>query len=248
MKEIAVMYSGGIDSSYLVTRLDGLYDRVRLVTFDVPYSIRRRVPGVGAEQLAKICTKSEITHEYVPMDETVQQIRGGLLQCEIDNRTVGHAYSWCLGCKMSMHARMIIYARQHGLAQVADGNKGNDAHAAEQTPEAVALVEQMYARHGVEHTCPVYDDYDEPTAPLILRKLVLVDDNTLGRRRLQELGFKIPPRILNADRLNQPICPVSFCLNILRLVRREKAGATTRYFELKQALVDKLIRDEVGEP
>ena len=78
MREIAVMYSGGIDSSYLVTRLDGLYDRIRLVTFDVPLSIRRRVPGVGAEQLSRICTKSEITHEYLNMDDIVQQIRGML--------------------------------------------------------------------------------------------------------------------------------------------------------------------------
>ena len=247
MREIAVMYSGGVDSSYLVTRLDGVYDRIHLVTFDVPLSVRRRVPGEGAAQLQRLCTRSEITHCYLNMDDTVQRIRGGLLQAEIDNRTVGHAYSWCLGCKMAMHTRMIIYARQHGIAQVADGSKGNDAHAAEQTPEAVTLFADMYARHGVQHSCPVYDDYDEPTAPLILRKMVLVDDNALGRRRLLEMGFHIPPRILNADRLNQPFCPVSFCLNVVRLVRRERDGATTRYFALKQPIVDQLIREEVGD-
>jgi hypothetical protein len=246
MKQIAVMFSGGIDSSYLTTRLDGTYDRIRLVTFDVPWAIRKRVPSDAAGQLMRLCTKSEVTHEYVDLADLTRRIRGGLLQVEIDNRKVGHAYSWCLGCKMSMHVAMILYAKKNGIDEVADGSKGNDAHAAEQTPEAVRLFDEMYARHGVQHTCPVYDDYDPPHRSMLLRKLVLVDDNAVGRRHLKAMGFKIPPTIMNQDRLNQPFCPVSFSLNVLRLFRREEEGATTRYFELKRETVDRVIREELG--
>lgn len=246
MKEIAVMYSGGIDSSYLVTRLDGQYDRIHLVTFEVPLAIRRRVPSDGASQLARICTRSELVHTYVPLADTARRIRGGLLQVELDNRKVGHAYSWCLGCKIAMHARMVIYARTHGIEEVADGSKGNDAHAAEQSPEAIAQVEALYARHGVRHACPVYDDYEPTTASHLARRLVLVDDNALGRKRLLELGFRIPPTIFNQDRLNQPFCPVSFGLNVIRLFRRVRPGAVTRYFELKAPVVDEVIREALG--
>lgn len=240
------MYSGGVDSSYLVTRLDGQYDRIRLVTFRVPWAIRKEIPSDGARQLMSICRKSEITHEYLDLTGLTRRIRGGLLQVEIDNRRVGHAYSWCLGCKLSMYTAMVIYALKHGITEVADGNKGNDAHAAEQTPEAVALISELFRKYGIRHACPVYDDYEPVTAPAILRKLVLIDDNALGRRELKKLGFRIPPQILNQDRLNQPFCPVSFTLNVFRLVRREHAGATTRYFRLKEPIIDEVIREALA--
>jgi 7-cyano-7-deazaguanine synthase in queuosine biosynthesis len=243
MTEVAVMFSGGVDSSYLVTRLDGQYDRIRLVTFDVPYSIRKRTPTASAEQLARICQRSEVTHEYLDMNQAARRIRGGLIQAEIDNRKVGHAYSWCLGCKLSMYARMVTYAREHGITDVADGAKGNDLHAAEQSPEAVALIDEMFVRYGLKHASPVYDEYEAPTEGYWARRLKLDDDNAMGRRRLKELGFHLPPQIFNQDRLVQPFCGVALMLNILRLVRRERPGATTRYYRMKEPLIDEVISE-----
>jgi 7-cyano-7-deazaguanine synthase in queuosine biosynthesis len=244
MKEILIHYSGGMDSSYLVAKLQDQYDRIHLVTFLVPYDTLANQTLPQVKELQKICDHAELTHQFISVKDNVLKVRGGLSQCERDNKSCGFAYSWCLGCKLTMHASMIVLAKRMNIKEVADGSQSNDIHAREQHEDTLNFVRAMYAEYGIEYSNPIYRDYAPVDAPTFFRRIELVDDSKTARDYLKDKGFKLPSRFFGQHRTNQPFCPVALCLNIARLFRREKEDAVEKYFSKKEGLLRKLIEED----
>lgn len=247
MKNIAIHYSGGIDSTYLVYKINEQYDNIHLVTFLVPFDLLHHQTLKPLSELKKICRNKNILHQFININKNILHVRGGIIKCEQDNKKHQFAYSWCLGCKLVMHASMIIYCRKHGISEVADGSQANDLHATEQHPGTLKLISQLYSEFEIAYSNPIYNDYDQVKAPIFLRRIEFVDDSKKGREVLRQQGFKLPIRFIGQHRTNQPFCAMALLLNILRLFRPEKKQSITSYFNDKKTGLISLIERGVLE-
>lgn len=153
--DVALMFSGGLDSTYAAVTLLEEHDRVHLLTYTNEYGhyavgrVRRRLreleqrfPGRFIQEIISI---RELFDALV-VDRLAQEYR-----------TYRSGFIWCLGCKLAMHARSILYCRENGLRYMTDGSSADTDEMVEQMAVSVALVRSLYARWEVSFSTPVYD-------------------------------------------------------------------------------------------
>ena len=185
--EIALMFSGGIDSTATAIRLAEQYERVHLITFRNGYGhfhhhrTRQRVDELNRKLGNKfyytlISTKGhfdEILVKHVLKD--YQQYHSGFI--------------WFMGCKMAMHMRSALYCLQHGLVQMTDGSNEDTNEMVEQMLISLALIRDFYAHNGIKFGTPVYE--------------VRRDDS---RRLIAALGLKMGIEVMDRHLCIQPTC------------------------------------------
>ena len=90
------------------------HDRLLLVTYRVPGMINVRFSERSAAQL-RSTFGDKVEHRIIDIRGFVHEVRGGALRCVTDNLHYGFYYSWCLGCKLSMHLTTIDVCRRRGI-------------------------------------------------------------------------------------------------------------------------------------
>ncbi|MCO4773865.1 MAG: 7-cyano-7-deazaguanine synthase [Deltaproteobacteria bacterium] len=156
MKEIALMFSGGVDSTMAACLLAEQYDRVHLLTYHNGHGTahmgktKRRVEELqakcGRDKFVHMLTSTKALMETVVVDdlvETYAEYRSGFI--------------WCMGCKLAMHARSAIYCLENGLTEMSDGSSGSTQEMVEQMLVSLSLIRAFYAKYGITFATPVYD-------------------------------------------------------------------------------------------
>lgn len=154
-RDAALMFSGGLDSTYAAVTLLERHRRVHLLTYTNEYGhyavgrvrrrlreLERRFPGRFVLQIISI---RDLFDELL-VDRLAQEYR-----------TYRSGFIWCLGCKLAMHTRSILYCRENGVKYMSDGSSADTDEMVEQMPVSLALVRALYARWGVAFSTPVYD-------------------------------------------------------------------------------------------
>jgi hypothetical protein len=245
MKKALVLFSGGVDSTYTVARVARSYDRLVLMTYRTPGMIRVGHSNRTAEQLLSRFP-GIIERDIVDLRGFVGQVRGGALRCIVDNLRHGFYYSWCLGCKLSMHLYTIDYCHRHGIDRVIDGNNRYDTHALEQRRDVIGTFVDLYRESGIEYGSPFYEEEDVQIRDgglmlAAMRHLTLYKDATANRVLwLQKSGFDIGRGIGSQYRQTQPSCLVSPAFNLARiglsLLNPESAKGIQAYLREKTDL------------
>gem|GEM_PF-1921843 len=233
-----VLFSGGVDSTYTAARSAPDYDRLVLITYQVPGMANVEASRRSAGQLIRVFGH-KFSHLILDIRDFVTARRGGVGQCLRDNLTYRFYYSWCLGCKMSMHLYTIELCRRHRIGTVLDGSNEYDVHALEQHRDVKEWIARLYESAGIHFSAPHYTDetvrHSRGFFNTILKHLALLRDSTQPRVAwLRTQGIDMGQGLLSQYRKTQPSCTMSLPFNALRVplkfLRPEVSGKECQGF------------------
>jgi hypothetical protein len=248
--EVAVMFSGGIDSLLAAVLLLQTYDRVHLITFDKGYlefGVKNNIPNV--ERLQAQFGVDRVHHEIIDLKKVVKRIAYKKLRK--DRKKYNLETRWCVGCRLGMNTGGLLYALEHNLVGYADGSNreqipsdSNLTGTAENYPSIVNSNKNFAADYGVNFLTPTYE----------------FGSREDRRRKLAELGFDIDFLSLDttkklsglmtkqATKRSQPMCFSGWIIhwkrNLLGKPVEQNEEMTVDYVVNKQAkVVGEVIRD-----
>ena len=168
IREVAVQYSGGADSTVATIIAAQRFEKVHLLTFYHPFIREKHKSAVNAAKLAQILGNEAVIHRYVDATQTLNQIMFG--DYWADYRKHGTApVGWpCLACKLSFDTESIHYARDNGLEVVVDGADLRVEFQLSQGHKGMLeLRRQFYLEYGIEFRHPVVH-IEDTTKELLL--------------------------------------------------------------------------------
>jgi hypothetical protein len=179
--EVAVMFSGGIDSLLASVLLAQEYDKVHLVTFDKGYlefGVKNNQPNV--ERLKEKFGADRITHQVVDIKDLHKAISVRFFFKE--RKKYNSEIRWCVGCRLSMNIGALIFALENNLVGYADGSNreqipsdANLTGTAENYPSIVNGGKVFAQSYAVHFLTPTYD----------------FGGREVRRQKLGEMGFAI---------------------------------------------------------
>lgn len=238
--EVALMFSGGIDSLLAAVLLAKEYDKVHLLTFKRGYTelgLKNSLPNV--ERLKALCGEDKFLHKFVNIKPLVRRV--SIRPILKDRVRYGTEVVWCVACRTTMNAAALLYALENDLAAISDGSNKEQipgakhlTGTAENYPGVVAQLKDFASGYGVEFATPVYD----------------FGDREERRRKLSELGFEIdylskdPTKslkgMLRRDffKRSQPLCLSGWLIhwrrNIFGVPVKQDEAKTREYVARKQ--------------
>jgi hypothetical protein len=236
-RQAVLLFSGGVDSTYVAAKCAADYDKLVCLTYKVPGMIHAGYSQRSAVQLQRLFG-DRIAHEIIDIGDFVRFVRGGVSRCLRDNLKYGYYYSWCMGCKLAMLLHTIPYCQARGIATVLDGSNNYDRHALEQHACTKDLFAALYRKAGIEFTSPCYYEKDlvvsTGAVDDIKRHLSLYKDSTEMRVAfLKEKGIDVGKGFGSQYRATQPSCVTSLLFNfpriLLKTVRTEKPETFLAY-------------------
>jgi PP-loop superfamily ATP-utilizing enzyme len=131
---ISLMFSGGIDSTNAAIKLSEEYDKVHLLTYCNGYghfyleNSKKRAIELNNK------FQNKFIHHLIPIGDIFNKmIVATLLK---DYKEFKSGFIWCMGCKMAMHTRSIIYNLENNIKYMSDGSSQDSDEMVEQMPIA----------------------------------------------------------------------------------------------------------------
>jgi len=216
MREIAVLYSGGTDSTCAAVLMLKEFDVIHLLTFQRFGIFHVENAFANVEKIKDRFPGKKIIHKVINIDKLFKEISYS-----------GYAYYFkkygffmlttCGLCKLTMHIRALIYCRENNIPHVCDGaNKmAGGGNFPLQMLEVISQLRQVYARYKITYLTPVFD-FEEPQEIGWMDKLGLIQKaenqgempkNTSGKL-LFDFNFFSEENIKGSkeDRKMQPRC------------------------------------------
>ena len=231
-ESVALMFSGGVDSTVAAIRLLDDFERVHLLTYSNGYGhyafgrTRRRIRELD----------ERYPDRFVHFEASIKQMFNevGLSTIKEDYGRFGSAFMWCMGCKLCMHARSIIYCRRNGIRFMSDGSAADSDEMVEQMLLSVSMIHWLYRDWGIDFFVPVYTmERDEK------------------RAMLKEMGFFMGIPILDRYLGIQPSCVPGELYYLPYILFNKAPGhdeeTVARYIAMKRPLLEKVIGDATGK-
>jgi len=240
-REVALLFSGGSDSTLAAIHLLEKFDRVHLLTFD-----HAAIPDKGersftsADKLRGHFGDERIVHRIINIQDILNKVyrkshlhdlrRYGLFEVNI-----------CAACKLSMYLAMIKYCLEHKLSFAASGaNKDARDLISDQMVRVSELLEDFFKRQGITYITPVYDvnrsDWE------------LFDFGITDKRDSKA-------RVTRSANTQQAYCENSFPYTIyakgyhvLRYGQKSLEGTSVKWYKEKIAKYEQRIQDIVFSP
>lgn len=153
---VAVLYSGGADSTYATCALGKEFSTVHLCTYERLGFFGGKVVLCHVERMRLRFPQVNFMHHFIPYDA----FYSNLAYCSylFDIRKYGFlVLASCGFCKVAMHWRNLIYCIDNGIPYAADGATVESKEYVEQNPRMLmADIKQMYAHFGITHLNPSY--------------------------------------------------------------------------------------------
>ena len=149
--EATLLFSGGIDSTFDAFHLARRHSRVHLLTFSHGYG--QFFMGRAAKRFRELDRhhQGRYVHHLISIRETFRS----LFVKDLLNATKHlPGFSWCLSCKLAMHAHAIIYCKNNGLSYAVDGSSADTSEMVEQSDLAIALIQELYKTNSIDFDAP----------------------------------------------------------------------------------------------
>jgi predicted subunit of tRNA(5-methylaminomethyl-2-thiouridylate) methyltransferase len=231
-RKAALMFSGGVDSTVAALKLLDEFDQVHLLTFSNGYGhyafgrTRRRVRELDRRHPGRF------VHFQASIKELFEEICLSTIQ--EDYREHGSAFMWCMGCKLAMHARSVIYCRRNGIESMADGSAADSDEMVEQMLLSVSMVHHLYRDWGIDYFVPVYH--------------VSRDEK---RRMLRDEGYFMGVPLLDRYLGIQPSCIPGELYYLPYILFNKAPGheeeTVARYIASKRPILDAIIAPSLGK-
>lgn len=185
---IAVMFSGGTDSTYAAWSQIPIYDQIHLITFTrdglrKPENIRE-----GVARLRGAFPEKEITHKFADFEDIYQKVtphkekreaqqqvlsqkisplwenahgrQKGRERYDRDRRTLFMANE-CLQCKVAMHIAAIKFCKQENITEICDGSNTEQLDDGSQLEDVKAIAHDIFGKLGINYFSPVFQSTPE---------------------------------------------------------------------------------------
>jgi tRNA U34 2-thiouridine synthase MnmA/TrmU len=185
--QVSLMFSGGLDSTTAAIHLARDYDKVHLLTYYNGYGhlYIKNSANRAKELVGRI--NGKFTHSIISIEDIFKEMVVDKLP--EDSKKYNSGFIWCLGCKICMHARSIIYNLKNNIGVMADGSSADSDEMVEQMALSISLIGKFYEKYDENYFVPVYKQS---------RKEKIRELKTIGLR----LGLQIGDRFLGV----QPKC------------------------------------------
>jgi predicted subunit of tRNA(5-methylaminomethyl-2-thiouridylate) methyltransferase len=155
LDEIAVLYSGGGDSLLVADILGETphFSRVHLITYDNGASSHLELAATFIEELKRKHGEDRIIHQFRTNAELFRNLALNQHLVE-DIQQYGNNYA-CVGCKLAMHADLIVYAILNGIGNISDGYNERQSKFPEQTRANMEAVDKLAEVYGIKYHSPL---------------------------------------------------------------------------------------------
>lgn len=152
-KKVAVLFTGGRDSS-LVACLEALQgNEVHLLTCNSGIGIRSELSQIRVDELKERFPEQIAGRTILPTYGLFRSI--GIEKLEDDFRRWGINLV-LLGDKLAIHAAATVYCLQNGIDRIVDGCVGYQKDLAEQKEIAIELLKDFEKEYGIQYESPIY--------------------------------------------------------------------------------------------
>jgi hypothetical protein len=193
---IALMYSGGLDSTYEVVQRLETYCTVYLLTFDNGCCSNMRGPRSRVDELRGLFGHERIFHRQVNTAALIERLAGDM--GELRRRYNTH-WVFDLVCQLSSTLELICLARSHGVTHITDGASHAQTEVFMQDPQFGEHKRPFIEAQGIEYRRSVGFDVSREDKQHFLRERSLRS----GSKVLEKL---FPYLHISSSRLYQPFC------------------------------------------
>ncbi|EPZ43815.1 hypothetical protein [Alicyclobacillus acidoterrestris] len=152
-EKVAVLFTGGRDST-LVACLEALQgNEVYLLTCDSGIGIKREISEFRVEELRNRFPERIVGRTILPTYGLLRSI--AIENIESDFKRWG-VNLILLGDKLAIHAAATVYCLEHGITRLVDGCVEYQQDLAEQKHVAIDLFKEFEQQYGINYDCPIY--------------------------------------------------------------------------------------------
>ena len=212
MKRIAILFSGGVDSTATSALMVKQFDQIHLLSFKRQglYNIERT--ETNAKLLNQRYGSDRFLHQILDITKLFSMVSYSQYLKSLAKYGF-FVLSTCGACKLSMHIRALIYCLDNDIHFVADGANKHMYYFPDQTTEYIEEIKKMYSGFGISYLNPVFD-FDCPeedidwihklgmeTASSYFKKDGSAEESTTSQFLLDEGILDIPNA--KAEKFNQ---------------------------------------------
>jgi len=185
--EVALMFSGGLDSTATAVLLAERFEKVHLLCYRNGYGhYYHHRTAARVEELNRRLG-DRFTYSLIGIKNFFDRLLvDRVLEDYKDYRS---GFIWFMGCKMAMHLRSIIYCLEHGLRVSTDGSNSDTDEMVEQSLLSLSLIQHFYEDNSVSFGTPVYEAR-----------------RAESRQVIKDLGLKVGVQVMDRHLCIQPTC------------------------------------------
>jgi hypothetical protein len=147
-KEIVLMYSGGLDTTYIALNLARQYEKVHLLTFCNGICLR---PHASRKHVSLLCEKfgkDKFKHTIIPVEEIFSFLKKDIL-ADMSKYRSPLLFDIC--CRLSMEIAVILYCLDKEIKYACDGsNPKTQGQMFIQQGEYLNRVDKFFAGYGIQ--------------------------------------------------------------------------------------------------
>jgi len=152
-KEITLMYSGGLDTTYAAIQLAREYDKVHLLTFCNGFCVRPHASKRHVCILKGKFGEDKFEHSIISVKEVLSLFKKGLIA---DMLKIRSPLLFDLCCRLSMEVATIFYCLDKGITHATDGNNPDtQGEMFLQQDKYLVAVDTFFRRHNIQYVRPV---------------------------------------------------------------------------------------------
>ncbi|MFC1890513.1 hypothetical protein ACFL4G_12240 [Thermodesulfobacteriota bacterium] len=158
-KDASVLFSGGTDSTLAAVKMLGQHERVHLLTFNPGFIFFVENSRKHAAMLMKRYGEGRVIHRIEDIRDSIAKILFGDVRKDIPKYGFNMSALVCLGCRLSMHTRAIIYNLEQGIRNLADGSIRKQSTIPEQMESVIQRNRKFYLEeYGIRQFSPIYEE------------------------------------------------------------------------------------------
>ena len=159
-KELVLLFSGGIDSTYTVTLMQEEWNKIYLITYDRFGFLNTSNSKRSASDLKKRFGEEKFTHRIINIDKLFRKISYESYLKDVFRYKL-FLLSTCGLCKLAMHWQTIIYCLENKVFNVCDGSNREMGTDPSQNEMILEEMKKLYKEFQINYFSPAFYDSRE---------------------------------------------------------------------------------------
>lgn len=195
-KHVAVLFSGGRDSSLAACLMAMRGYKVHLLSFVSGFGVKSEIAEYRFDELRNRFPNNITGRVIIPIFGLVRKIATLNIEQDFAKYKVNLIL---VGEKLAMHAASTVYCLQNDVELLVDGTSGYQSDGfPEQMPQALEMFRAFHAEYKIRYECPILDFNDDDSVKYLLMEIGISTKSLEGITMFAETFSKPSPEVLQA--------------------------------------------------